>query len=174
MENEVATLLNAVTDGETIDFEPQSRMEEYLKSCINKTGTEGLPTPQSRVDALLYILAEKIAEGGSSGSSTGGSNGDYPIITMTGLNVGSVIIQYKGEPITDAELMELSKHNFIVVYFVEQQCASTYYTESFPMFYWYDGDYGRGALSDPIHVNHRAVSGTIEYNGKTYETWSEF
>lgn len=65
-ENRVETLLNAIINGETIDFNPQSRMEEYLKNCINKTGVEGLPTPQSRMDALLYRLAETITSGGSS------------------------------------------------------------------------------------------------------------
>ena len=69
MESRVETLLNALVNGETIDFNPQSRMEEYLKNCINKSGTEGLPAPQSRVDALLYKLAEAIASGGG-GSST--------------------------------------------------------------------------------------------------------
>ena len=53
-------LLNALINGESIDFEPQSRMEAYLKNCINKTGTEGLPPPESRADALLYKLAESI------------------------------------------------------------------------------------------------------------------
>lgn len=70
MANRVETLLNAVINGETIDFNPQSRMEEYLKNCINKTGTEGLPAPQSRVDALLYKLAETIASGGGGGAPT--------------------------------------------------------------------------------------------------------
>ena len=53
-------LLNALINGETIDFEPQSRMEAYLKNCINKTGTKGLPPPESRADALMYKLAESI------------------------------------------------------------------------------------------------------------------
>ena len=68
-ENRVETLLNAIINGETIDFNPQSRMEEYLKNCINKTGVEGLPTPQSRMDALLYRLAETIASGGGGGNT---------------------------------------------------------------------------------------------------------
>lgn len=71
-ESRVETLLNALIKGETIDFEPQSRMEEYLKNCINKTGVEGLPTPQSRVDALLYSLADKLSGSGGSGSDTVG------------------------------------------------------------------------------------------------------
>lgn len=58
MESRIEMLLNALINGETIDFEPQSRMEAYLKNCINNTKTEGLPPPESRVDALLYKLAE--------------------------------------------------------------------------------------------------------------------
>lgn len=63
MDSKIEKLLNATIDGETIEFNPQSRMEEYLKNCVNKTGTDGLPTPQSRVDALLYKLAETIGSG---------------------------------------------------------------------------------------------------------------
>ena len=58
MESRIEMLLNALINGETIDFEPQSRMEAYLKNCINNTKTEGLPPPESRIDALLYKLAE--------------------------------------------------------------------------------------------------------------------
>lgn len=63
MENDASILLDAVNDDGTIEFNPQSRTEEYLKSCINKTGIEGLSRPQSRIDALLYILSEVIATG---------------------------------------------------------------------------------------------------------------
>lgn len=75
MESRVETLLNAVINGETIDFNPQSRMEEYLKNCINKAGTEGLPAPQSRVDALLYRLAETISSGGGDDYNEGYAKG---------------------------------------------------------------------------------------------------
>ena len=67
MESRIEMLLNALINGETIDFEPQSRMEAYLKNCINNTKTEGLPPPESRVDALLYKLAEN---GSGSGTDT--------------------------------------------------------------------------------------------------------
>ena len=50
---------------EIINSAPQSRMEEYLKSCINKTGVEGLPAPQSRIDVFLYKLAEVLSSVGS-------------------------------------------------------------------------------------------------------------
>lgn len=79
MESRIETLLNALINGETIDFAPQSRMEEYLKNCINKAGTEGLPSPQSRVDALLYRLAEVVAAagGGKLQEKTITENGEY-------------------------------------------------------------------------------------------------
>ena len=60
MESRMEMLLTALINRESIDFEPQSRMEAYLKNCINKTGTEGLPPPESRADALMYKLAESI------------------------------------------------------------------------------------------------------------------
>lgn len=48
---------------EIINSAPQSRMEEYLKSCINKTGVDGLPAPQSRIDVFLYKLVEVLSSG---------------------------------------------------------------------------------------------------------------
>lgn len=66
MDSRLEELLKALLNGETVDFKPQSRMEEYLLRCIEGGGTEGLPTPSSRVDALLYALAEK----GVGGSGT--------------------------------------------------------------------------------------------------------
>ena len=70
MTSRLETLLNAVINGETIEFTPRSRMEEYLKNCINKAGIDGLPDPRSRADALLYMLAENISSSGSGGGSS--------------------------------------------------------------------------------------------------------
>lgn len=57
-------LLKAILDGIVLsDFEPQSRAEQYLLACVNKTGTAGLPTPQCRNEILLYELADVLAEG---------------------------------------------------------------------------------------------------------------
>lgn len=55
-------LLQALIDGSTVDFEPQSRAEAYLKACCNCEGTDCLPVPISRNDALLFKLAENISE----------------------------------------------------------------------------------------------------------------
>ena len=55
-------LIQALLNGKTLtDFAPCSRAESYLKACINKTGTEGLPTPQSRMDVLLLELASQLS-----------------------------------------------------------------------------------------------------------------
>lgn len=62
MESRIETLLDAAVNEGTIEgFEPQSRSEAYLLNCVNKTGTENLPSPVSRSDALMYQLAENIA-----------------------------------------------------------------------------------------------------------------
>ena len=59
MDSRIETLLKALLNGDSVeDFEPQSRAESYLKSCILKEGVGDLPDPQSRLDALLYELAE--------------------------------------------------------------------------------------------------------------------
>lgn len=56
-------ILNALINGEKLEFKPLSRFEEYMKCAINKSGTENCPTPISRSDALLKILADKMCEG---------------------------------------------------------------------------------------------------------------
>lgn len=62
--NRIDVLLNAVIEGETLpDFIPPSRVEAYLKACLAKSGTEGLPVPVSRLDALLFELADVMSEG---------------------------------------------------------------------------------------------------------------
>ena len=63
METRIETILNAVINGETIEFEPRSKCEEYLKNCVNKSGATGLPEPESRLDALLYRLSEVMVGG---------------------------------------------------------------------------------------------------------------
>lgn len=66
-------MLQALLDGDTTNTVPQSRVEAYLKNCIEGCGCDGLPVPQSRLEVLLYALAEKMAGGGSGG---GGVNID--------------------------------------------------------------------------------------------------
>lgn len=57
-------LIQALLDGQTLsDFVPRSRMEAYLKACINKTGVDNLPTPISRLDILLLELTSVLAQG---------------------------------------------------------------------------------------------------------------
>lgn len=56
-------LLQALLNGETVDFEPKSRFEQYLKNCIDRCGCDGLPTPRTRAEALLHQLAEKSTGG---------------------------------------------------------------------------------------------------------------
>ena len=65
-------LLQALIEGGTLDIEPRSRIEAYLKNCVDCCGCEGLPAPRSRVEALLYKLAEVMAGGGSGGEGGGG------------------------------------------------------------------------------------------------------
>lgn len=60
-------LMTAIAEGGTVDFAPHSRMEEYLMRCLEGGGTEGLPTPISRVDVQLYEIIE------NGGMGTGGT-----------------------------------------------------------------------------------------------------
>lgn len=58
MSSKSEQLVTALINGETVNFIPDSRNEKLLKACIDKSGTEGLPPPQSRLEALLFELAE--------------------------------------------------------------------------------------------------------------------
>lgn len=57
-------LLTALLNGEQVNIEPRSRLEQYLKNCCDRCGCDNLPTPRSRAEILLYQLAEQLAGGG--------------------------------------------------------------------------------------------------------------
>lgn len=57
-------MLTALLNGESVAFEPRSRVEAYLKNCCERCGCEGLPEPRARVEALLYRLAETLGGNG--------------------------------------------------------------------------------------------------------------
>lgn len=65
------TLIKAVLNGESLEnFVPRSRIEAILKNCCTGSGTDGIPEPRSRNEALLYRLAEQLAgEGGGTGGA---------------------------------------------------------------------------------------------------------
>lgn len=60
----IERMLDALINGKTIEIEPKTKVEKYLLNCIEKCGCEDLPDPTSRVDALLYALADVIAHSG--------------------------------------------------------------------------------------------------------------
>lgn len=55
-------MLAALVNGESIDITPRTRVETFLKNCVDACGCGGLPIPRTRVEALLYELADKISE----------------------------------------------------------------------------------------------------------------
>lgn len=57
-------LMEALVNGETADIVPRSRAEAALKNCIEGCGCDGLPEPNSRSEAYLQALAQKMAGGG--------------------------------------------------------------------------------------------------------------
>lgn len=68
MGSRTEVLLKALINGESVEHEPQSRIEKALVACLNKSGSGDLPEPQSRTETLLHLLAEDMANGGSGGS----------------------------------------------------------------------------------------------------------
>lgn len=69
-QSRIEELLNTlITDGST-DLVPQTEVEMYLKACIDKTGTSGLPEPTSRMTVQLKQLADELASGGGGGGGS--------------------------------------------------------------------------------------------------------
>lgn len=68
--SKIEDFLNALLNDELADIEAKTRVEKYLKACCEKCGCEGLPEPKTRIDGLLYELAEKM-KGGGGGEVTG-------------------------------------------------------------------------------------------------------
>lgn len=63
MDSRVEWLLDALLNGENIDnFEPRSRLEQYLEAVIEESGADNLDIPRSRLDALLYEMADRAPE----------------------------------------------------------------------------------------------------------------
>lgn len=85
-------LIQAILDGETLtSFTPKSRTEAYLKACVNKTGVENLPTPQSRMDALLLALADVIEQGDVPAKCNIAQIVDKSITTITAAELAGAI-----------------------------------------------------------------------------------
>ena len=66
----IEKLLTALLNGDTTNIKPRSRAEQYLKNCVEGCGCEGLPAPKSRLDVLLYSLADKLSGSGGGGSGS--------------------------------------------------------------------------------------------------------
>lgn len=77
-------ILQAILNDELLsNFTPESRVEAYLKACLNKTGTADLPTPESRIDHLLYELVEVMSNGTTPTISNIAKVIDKSITTLT-------------------------------------------------------------------------------------------
>lgn len=64
MASKTELFLNALLEDETVEVDLISKVDYYLHACCEGCGCEGLPEPTSRVDELLYQLAEKLSHGG--------------------------------------------------------------------------------------------------------------
>lgn len=89
MSSRTEDLIIALLNGEAISLNPQSRIEKYLKAIIDGSGVEGLPTPISRVDILLYQLAEKMSGGGAVVID---DTQTYMLVTTDGQEIPAVLV----------------------------------------------------------------------------------
>lgn len=101
MSSRYEEMLQALLNGDTVNFEPRSRMEQYLKNCCDQCGCNGLPEPRTRAEMLLYQLAEKLA--GESG-------------------VGQNVPVYDGTPISDAISFEQTETKYVFGFSVGSSC----------------------------------------------------
>lgn len=69
-QSRIEELLNALINNGTTDLVPQTEVEMYLKACIDKTGTSGLPESTSRMTVQLKQLADELASGGGGGGGS--------------------------------------------------------------------------------------------------------
>lgn len=60
-------MLEAILNGETVDIEPKTKTQAYLKACCNREGCEDLPNPKTKKGALLHRLAREMKNGGGGG-----------------------------------------------------------------------------------------------------------
>lgn len=72
MSNSEKLLTAILNDDGTPSVNIISRIDKYSSACCEKCGCEGLPMPISRIDCLLYELAEKLK------TTTGGNK--LPVI----------------------------------------------------------------------------------------------
>lgn len=91
MSSRIEDLIEALLNGGTVDFDPHSRIEEYLQSCIKGAGTDGLPVPMSRLDILLYQLAAKLS--GSGGVQPIDDTQTYILVTPEGEEIPAVLVE---------------------------------------------------------------------------------
>lgn len=85
-------LVTALLNGESVTITPNTDFERYLIACIEGSGTEGLPTPNSRMDVLLYQLAEKIGNGDIGVAPADGTQ-TYILRTPAGEEVAAVLVE---------------------------------------------------------------------------------
>lgn len=85
--------LNALLNDTVANVDLVSRVDKYLNACCEGCGCEGLPTPETRIDELLYQLANKIANSVKYGTT---STTDAHTITIPS-GKSNFILQVAGE-----------------------------------------------------------------------------
>lgn len=116
--------LNALLNDTVADVEITSRVDAYLKACCEGCGCEGLPTPITRKDELLYQLVEKISNRVKYGTT---STTDAHTITIpSGKN--NFILQVSGEEHQQmfvCTVMLLPNNAAVVFDYGNSYCANT-------------------------------------------------
>lgn len=116
--------LKALLNDTVADVDVVSRVDKYLKACCEGCGCEGLPTPITRKDQLLYQLAQKLGNGVKYGTT---STTDAHTITIpAGKN--NFVLQVAGEEHQQmfvCTVILLPNNAAIVFDYGNSYCAST-------------------------------------------------
>lgn len=136
----IALLNDTVADVEII-----SRVDKYLQACCDGCGCEGLPTPITRKDELLYQLAAKLANDGVKYGTTSTTNANT-ITIPSGKN--NFILQVAGEEHQQqfvCTVILLPSNAAVVFDFGNSYCAST---------------------PEQVFINYNKETGTIAFSNE--------
>lgn len=134
MTSRTEILLKALINGESIEHEPQSRIEKALVACLNKSGSVGLPESQSRTESLLHLLADDLASG------TGGGNNNSIVGTWMFNAELTTEFEWKEVDFSFSVDIDGQVHNMTTLHIVGQ-CVS-YFEGEDGYEDIYDGEYG--------------------------------
>lgn len=136
MESNIERLLNALINGESIDIDPQTNVEHFLKECVDEVCCGHCPEPKSRMDILLIELRDKLINGSGSGKTEQEksvnitSNGTTEVLpdenkTLSKVTVNTNVVATSKLPqLIDGSITTLTAEDLVGVTAIKSYCFS--------------------------------------------------